>query len=221
MYMACTTCQGGVVFSWPRWMTQCDNGVYVADYPNDIALETAIPRWAYYNVTAFPDQTYNDSVAISIGRDPEGKPKQVNTISSTIPSSSSTLPRTRTSSSTSSGSTSVGNTSSGGSNTGAIVGGVVGGVVPLAILAVVAFIYLKRRKQNGGEPDTQRYSEYKTQPVSPSLGPRPMSGNPYYKPGDPTTYPTPLGDGQSSLTYVPPGSPPTYGRGQFSGVPEL
>jgi len=66
--------------------------------------------------------------------------------------------------------------------------GVVGGVVPLAILAVVAFIFIRRRRRQAGgtqlQPQIQEVSEYwKTQPpMSPILSPTSPSlpYNPYY-----------------------------------------
>ena len=44
-------------------------------------------------------------------------------------------------------------------------------------------------------------------------------------PEDPTTYPAPMGDGQSSLTYTNPLSPLHGSRvqdqGRYAGIPEL
>ena len=65
---------------------------------------------------------------------------------------------------------------------------VVGGVVPLAILAAVAFIFIRRRRRQAGgtqpQPQIQEASEYwKTQPpTSPILNPTSPSlpYNPYY-----------------------------------------
>ena len=37
-------------------------------YPHDIPPGTAVPQWAFYNVTTLPDQTYSDTVAMSVGR---------------------------------------------------------------------------------------------------------------------------------------------------------
>jgi len=218
LYMACSTCQGGMIYSWLRWITQCDS-VYVTQYPIDIAPGTAVPRWAFYDVTTLPNQTYDDSVAIGIGRDPEATPKQMSTLSLKSSTSGGSSPtHTGSGNSTVSGSK---------TNIGAIVGGVVGGVVLLIILAVVAFIFIRRQKQSGNNqpPQTPVISEYyKGQQTSPMLSPTtpipPYS--PYYNPEDPMTYPPPVGDGHSSMTYVTPLSAHgTHGQGRFSGAPEL
>ncbi|KAF9790650.1 hypothetical protein BJ322DRAFT_404530 [Thelephora terrestris] len=75
LIMACMTCQGGQSYSWIEWAHEC-NTTHVAQYPFDIPNGTAIPRWAFYNITTLPDQDYNATVAEAIGRDPEATPKQ-------------------------------------------------------------------------------------------------------------------------------------------------
>ncbi|KAF9790622.1 hypothetical protein BJ322DRAFT_402268 [Thelephora terrestris] len=73
--MACMTCQGGQSYSWITWAHECDT-TYVAQYPFDIPRGTAIPRWAFYNITTLSDQCYNVTVAEAIGRDPEATHKR-------------------------------------------------------------------------------------------------------------------------------------------------
>jgi len=118
--MACAACQDGYVYSWLTWRQQCDKGFNVTTYPYDIPQGTAIPRWAFYNVTLYPGQTYSDTVAIAIGRDPE---------ESASPTSPGAPPTSTSNNSNGRG---------GKRNIGAIVGGVVGGVVgSIALLVVV------------------------------------------------------------------------------------
>ncbi|KAF9647147.1 hypothetical protein BDM02DRAFT_3117514 [Thelephora ganbajun] len=230
LYMACSTCQGGRIYAWTKWIAQCDS-VYVTQYPHDVAQGTTIPRWAFYNITSLPDQIYNDTVAMAIGRNPEATPRSVSTVnldSNTLTTHTRTLSLTPSSSSSAPEPTDTG--SGGQNNTGAIVGGVVGGVVALIILAVIAAFCIRRRRRSGGTqplppPHTQEVSEhYKVQQTSPILSPTTanLPYNPYYNPEDPNTFPPPMGDGQSSLTYVnPPLSPHGPHGGRYSGIPEI
>jgi len=239
LYMSCSSCQGGVVYSWSTWIAQCTT-VYVTQYPHDVPYGTAIPHWAFYDVTTLPGQIYNDTVAISVGRNPEATPK---------PLSTATFGTSRTSSLGS-----LPSTTSSGTNTGSktnlpvIVGAAAGGVVVLSAIAIIVGICVRRRNRGRGNQtppqplpvqDTSEY--YKVQPTSPATPnlpystpvspkpffPVPTSPNPpfnaaYYNPEDPTTFPPPIGDGQSSVTYTNtlsahgPGGP-----GRYGGMPEL
>ena len=92
VWVTCGLMVFGFLRRWQRWITQCDN-VYVTQcarlfcffrfarvqshqnrfffisrYPHDIPPGTAVPQWAFYNVTTLPDQTYSDTVAMSVGR---------------------------------------------------------------------------------------------------------------------------------------------------------
>lgn len=50
LYMACTACQNVSTQPWSFWVQNCDS-VYVSEYPGNIPLHTAVPNWAYVNVT--------------------------------------------------------------------------------------------------------------------------------------------------------------------------
>jgi len=168
-------------------------------YPHDVPLRTAIPRWAFFNVTAPPDQTYNDTVAMSVGRDPElvASPSSESTLTplGTMVSVTLTVPGPGPT-----GPSGADNDGGGKSNTGAIVGGTVGGV-GFITLGVVGFLFVKLRKRGGGTrlssplPQTREASEYdKAQPTGPVLGPAGTNPthNPLSNPEDPTSSSPPM-----------------------------
>lgn len=125
LFMACSNCQGGEVYSWTEWAAGCSN-VYVAQYPHGIPNGTAIPHWAFYDVTTLPNQTYNDTVAMAVGRDPEATYK---------PSPDSPGPSHK-------------------NKTAAIAGGVVGGVIFIILSLIAVFFFVKRRRQDGRDQPT-------------------------------------------------------------------
>lgn len=293
LYMACSTCQGGIIYSWAKYIAQCET-VYVTQYPHDVPYGTAVPHWAFYDVTTLPNQTYSDSVAMSVGRNPEATAKVLSTATF---GTSTTRSGSKSSSTSGSGSNPTNTSTNGGSGSktplAAIVGGAVGGVVLISV-AVIAGILISRRKKNSGSqpplqplPETAEYQ--KVQPMSPMLSPggnlpyngpppqgMPYNGQPpqgmpynappqdmpynpatgptlpynaptspglpfnaspppnvsynapptqnpptgYYNPEDPTTFPPPMGDGQSSVTYTNT-STGAAGPNRYGGMPEL
>jgi hypothetical protein len=214
LYMACAACQGGQTYSWAQWVPQCTS-VYITQYPIDIAQGTAVPHWAYYNITSLPNQTWNSTVAISVGRDPEQTPKVINTVSSGASGPKSTITKTGAG-----GPTGDADGDS-KSNVGAIVGGVVGTVVPLTILAVAVFLYMRHRRQRAQQQPQTQYmpnpdeDPYKQRPMSYGVPP-PMGHVPLYNPSDPSTFPP-----QSPPTSVTYTTPPNGARGTYSGHAEV
>ncbi|KAF9647146.1 hypothetical protein BDM02DRAFT_2802311 [Thelephora ganbajun] len=224
LYMACSSCQGGQIYSWTMWVPACDS-VYVTQYPIDIAQGTAVPRWAYYNITSLPTQTYNETVAISIGRDPEELPKQISTMlseSSTGTSGKFTLTKSSTGLPGPTNANGSNNITKGGTNVGAIVGGVVGSIVPLTILAVLVLLYMRHRRQQQGQQQQQQVlspgamDPYNQRQLS-TYGP-PVTTVPFtpYNPSDPMTFPPQ--SPPNSVTYT---TPSHNTRGAYSGVPEI
>ncbi|KAI6036248.1 hypothetical protein BKA83DRAFT_4160040 [Pisolithus microcarpus] len=148
---ACAACQNGPYFNWPSWSRNCSTA-YVG-YPFSIPSGTAIPQWAYQNVTSSGD--FNIGLAQEVGDGPESAaPTALVTTSSTTASPtppptsftlSTTLPSTQplTTSSISFASS----TSSSSTQKGAIVGGVVGGGVGLAAAATVTWFFVCRRRK--------------------------------------------------------------------------
>jgi len=222
LYMACASCQEGEIYSWTAWIAACES-VYVAQYPGDIPQGTAVPRWVYSNVTASVNQTYNQPLMISIGRDPEELPNQLTTvISSSTSPGKTTLGPSITKSSTGQPSPtndSSNNTTKSERNVGAIVGGVVGSVVPLTILAVGAFFYARHRRHQQAPQQIQNADAMDpfNQRQTSMYGP-PMASSPFtpYNPSDPSTFPPQ--SPQSSVTYT---TAVHNARGTYSGVPEV
>jgi len=160
LYSACEACQDAPTRSWGEWSQNC-NDVYVAQYPFNIPGGTAIPRWAFINVTG---GSFDATDAQNVGRDPEAVgnfPVTLN-LSSTSSRSPSTLPISgRPSSSVSSSSRVPSSTIGGGlngttsndENVPAIIGGVVGAVVGLAsVLLLLFWLYLRRRRPGTAPP---------------------------------------------------------------------
>lgn len=81
-----------------------------------------------------PDGGFNDTAVASI-------------FATTVARAASTASSTSSATSSSTGSSS----SSGSSNTGGIVGGVVGGVAGLALIGLIGWLVLRRRKRNAGK----------------------------------------------------------------------
>ncbi|KAG8701987.1 hypothetical protein FRC11_011769, partial [Ceratobasidium sp. 423] len=132
------------------------------------------------------------------------------------------------------------NNKSGGSNTGAIVGGVVGGVLGIALIALIAFIVIrkgKRTKPGPREPPpTQAELE---QPTTTQFGGTHASyghasstfvptTQPYYKPYDPSDPSTFPADSYTKSVNISDLVPPlSYSQNadtrpsHFRGIPEL
>ncbi|TDL21524.1 hypothetical protein BD410DRAFT_294509 [Rickenella mellea] len=49
---ACGVCQNQTIITWSSWDTNCTT-VYVSVYPEAISTGTAIPAWAYVNVSVW------------------------------------------------------------------------------------------------------------------------------------------------------------------------
>ncbi|KAG8728160.1 hypothetical protein FRC11_011686 [Ceratobasidium sp. 423] len=204
-------------------------GIYPASIPSGVA----VPNWAYYNyVTAgvfnlaiASQQSGPESTA------PPGPSSTATSAGSTATSTSTSIPSNN-------------NNSGGGSNTGAIVGGVVGGVLGIALVALIAFIVVRRNKQERPgvdepphtpneyiQPTTTQYagtlaSYGQYQPVAQSQTFAPTI-QPYkpYDPSDPSTFPVdPYANSVNHPDTAPPLSynPTVDARpSHYHGVPEL
>jgi len=213
LYMACASCQSGQIYSWTAWIAACQV-LAVARYPKTLPQGTAVPHWAYFNVTSATNQTYDQATMIALGPNPEETPPPASTLS--ISSTSRTSSGTGTSTALP---VPTSDSSNNGPNVAAIVGGVVGSIVPLTILAVVAFFYMRHRRQQQAQPkmlNQDGMDSYEQRPTS-MYGPGYTSA-PFttYNPSDPTTFPPQ--SPQSSVTYTTPIHPT---RGTYSGAPEV
>ncbi|KIM59977.1 hypothetical protein SCLCIDRAFT_1217234 [Scleroderma citrinum Foug A] len=150
---ACSACQNGSYVNWSSWSTNCST-IYLV-YPEEIPSGTAIPHWAYQDVStsdrfnmtlAQLARDASESTAIKTQAITVAVPSNIPTASLTSGGSQGTITQSPTSSLSSSSTSTVPLTSGGSqetitqaltsspssspkSTTGAIMGGVVGGIV--------------------------------------------------------------------------------------------
>ncbi|KAJ7087850.1 hypothetical protein C8R44DRAFT_29162 [Mycena epipterygia] len=161
---ACAECQSAQVLTWSVFSKNCTT-VYPQIFAGNIPSRTAVPHWAYQNVTV--DNGFNITVAQMQLNAPE-----------------STANPTATSSTTPSG------TSSKKSNAGAIAGGVVGGVVLLALVCITAFWVIRRRRK-GVAPSNLVHTPMGYHPTGEITPFSSAIQTPkFYNPADPSTFPS-------------------------------
>ncbi|KAI9571570.1 hypothetical protein HD554DRAFT_2168839 [Boletus coccyginus] len=184
---ACSLCQNGTAISWSVWDTNCTT-VYPGVFPLDVPTGTAVPQWAFQDVTT--SDLFSVTLAQSVGDSPES------TALNNAKSTGSVYPTDASASLTASPSpTGTGTASSGSSSsTAAIVGGVVGGVVGLALIAGVVVFFVMKKKRSQTPPSALFTSP--TSPAPPSgvytdttpFVPQ-MAQSRLYDPSDPSTFP--------------------------------
>ncbi|KAF8798154.1 hypothetical protein BYT27DRAFT_7203862 [Phlegmacium glaucopus] len=133
MISACGACQGRTFIDWTTYSTNCSTVTFMT-FPKSIPSNVLVPTWAYLNLT----QTNNDFNEVAARQNASAPISS----SSSAPTASIVLP-VSTSSSTASTSQSVRKSQP---NAGAIAGGVVGGLVLIALNALAALWYLRRRR---------------------------------------------------------------------------
>ncbi|CAE6425427.1 unnamed protein product [Rhizoctonia solani] len=235
---ACSMCQGGQAGTWQRWTVNCSSTVTTSasegGYPLLIPSGVSVPHWAYYDFTL--SGIFNAVIAS----------QQTGPESSAVSSSTPTGTRTSSTSATAvATSTNVPSGSddakSSGSNTGAIVGGVVGGVVGIALIAVIAFIVVRKNKQNQNKGAESHYEQSQ---YNPQTGPQPGSGIPMmgqyqsvgqhtgvspvagsaykpYDPSDPSTFPNNYNAPSHYAESIPYSHQTPARPGQYNGAPEI
>ncbi|KAG1875167.1 hypothetical protein C8R48DRAFT_401663 [Suillus tomentosus] len=230
MMAACSDCQNATYASWSSWSTNCAQ-LSIRQYPMDIPTGTKVPNWAYLNVSG----GFDPVAAQNNGDLPEST--AINAQSTITVTDSTTFYASLTSSSTTSTGLSPTSTSSPTSpNVGAIAGGVVGAILCAAIIGLVIWFFVRRRRSfttpsaafsdtGGGPGHTQSF-------YSTSANAFPMAQQPrLYDPSDPTTFPgrphsfaDPL-TSSSSISKNPlipsPVFPQQSRLRQYAGVPEL
>lgn len=147
MIGGCSACQNATIISWATWRTNCsESSVSIGKFPKGIPANTSVPGWAFDNVTANANGTFDPLVALGETNRPDSTHAQ-------------------------------------GTRIHMIVGSVVGGVVGLALIALVASIFIKRSKNhrtgatNGkGSPVLQ--AKMKPQHQTVPYAPTPMSPPP-------------------------------------------
>ncbi|KAL0946688.1 hypothetical protein HGRIS_012875 [Hohenbuehelia grisea] len=233
---ACGACQNRTWADWGTWRTNCGAEVTnVGRFPRDIPGGTAVPGWAFMNIST-TNNTFFPAVAQALVGTPEAtgsaKPTAAPSPENTTPQTTlSTLPSISAAPSRS------GATSTSHSNAGAIAGGIVGGLAVIAIIAILAWWIITRRKTRIRSAD---FTMARPAPFPDSPSETPMKeayvSNP---PGIPVIHvssPEPL-TSSDSLNYTsstpapstiytthegqkyPTGHEPTH-RG-YSGAPEI
>jgi len=230
LFMACTACQGVTdIDQWSVWDANCAS-IYVSQYPGVIPVGTAVPHWAYLNVTLANIWSATDSETATDNPESSGAPIPTATVSG----SSSTSPGSHTTGNAAGASGSVGSNSSGSkssSNAGAIAGGVVGGLAALGIIAGLVTWFLVRKRRNaaasGQNVVAPNYEYTPAAPYSPTPHSEPQMK--LYNPNDPSSFPVPVGGDLPSLNTSNSGNvypstlydPSNQQRGRYTGAPEL
>jgi len=128
---ACSLCQGESQQGWNIYIQNCSH-TYIGQYPEEILSTTAVPHWAYIDISGTNLLDINQAEAI--GDIPETTEGFVST--ATITATQTVLVTA----------TASGTKGAGSSIVGPIVGGVVGGVAFVALVAVAGFYFMIRRK---------------------------------------------------------------------------
>ncbi|RPD61860.1 hypothetical protein L226DRAFT_535239 [Lentinus tigrinus ALCF2SS1-7] len=229
MINACATCQGQLAYTIP-WATYAQNcsTVYLQKFPADIPLGTAVPAWAYLDITR--NGTFNPDAAEAIAN--QNKPDTTATVSVISSSSSSisspTAPASTTggaNGSSPSGSAGQSSAASSKSDVGPIVGGVVGGVVGAIAIGLGIFFFLRHRRNQaksqptgpvepagGSEAQYAQYAQYphpqypaydEKSPTQEVIQPLVQPSPKLYDPNDPSTFPT-TGDANTGSLHTYP-----------------
>ncbi|KAG8715399.1 hypothetical protein FRC11_004299 [Ceratobasidium sp. 423] len=200
---ACALCQKDLSGSWGQWVASCPSSmINVGKYPIPLPTGVAVPSWAYYdfttagafNVAIASQQSGLESTAGSgptATSAPNPLPTSTTGGNGDVPTSKPVKTQSQSSS----------------NNMGAIIGGVVGGVLGIALICLIAFVLLRKRKPE--DPVTQYPEAGKKPPMTAQANlVTPMTGqvHPYqfgvpnqpiltpeykpYDPSDPATFPT-------------------------------
>ncbi|RPD74550.1 hypothetical protein L226DRAFT_77477 [Lentinus tigrinus ALCF2SS1-7] len=184
--MACQLCQANItynVLAWTEYAQNCVNKT-ILSYPRPVPSGTAIPAWAYQNVTK--SNRFNGSEALDVSQ--QGLPDTTGTNLPPIPTASATVsvPSSRKS-----------------SDVGVIVGGAVGGVLGLALFGVLLYHALRREDyervaqgQATEEPPMsaairRAHTRRDTGETDRSMSLLSTYTMPIYNPDDPSTFPPP------------------------------
>jgi len=174
---ACASCQDRNFLAWSRYQTNCST-VYVSTFSQRIPPNTAVPNWAYEDVTV--DDNFNATRAQSdLGPETTGVSQTTRTGGVGPSGTPTTAPPSK------------------GSSAGPIAGGVVGGIVGLALIAGLAFWFIRRRRSQKALANPFNNSDgpgilASPAPMSYATPPPPVTGQAQklYDPADPSTFPT-------------------------------
>ncbi|KAI0773866.1 hypothetical protein C8Q74DRAFT_1267134 [Fomes fomentarius] len=205
---ACATCQGqeDYVIPWSTYARNCST-VYVQKYPEPIPAGTAVPAWAYIDITA--NNTFDPEAAQALAN--QDAPESTASVKPSSTSGSLAGSPSETQSSNGAPQAGGNSSSSKSSNIGPIVGGVVGGVVGLIAIGLAIFFFLRYKRNRadhqaptgpldltGGTGGYTQYAQYPQYPQYEEKSPtqevtQPLVANQsprLYDPNDPSTFPT-------------------------------
>ncbi|EIW75913.1 hypothetical protein CONPUDRAFT_169153 [Coniophora puteana RWD-64-598 SS2] len=183
LFSACGYCQGASYISWQDWITACPV-VYKQTFPSQIPSNTAVPQWAFLDVTTTGN--WNATAAQAAGDLPENS---ATSLPSATTSSNPDATMNLSPSSTFQVSPDPTPVSHRGLSVGAIAGIAIGGAAVLTALATAFFIWNRRRagSRQGVAPSSVDVSHTVSPWYSSDSDPRtPLK---YYDPNDPTTFP--------------------------------
>ncbi|KAJ7510060.1 hypothetical protein B0H11DRAFT_1173923 [Mycena galericulata] len=197
---ACSDCQSGKVLTWSEFNVNCTT-VYLQQFSGNIPSATAVPHWAYQNVTV--NNGFNATLAQMQLNAPESTHNSQPTATNTPSGSPTSSPKQ--------------------SDAGAIAGGVVGGVVLLALACIGAFCVIRRRRK-GVAPSQMPMGYNATGQITPFSSA--IQTPKLYDPADPSTFPPSVSSAyQSSRVQSPSYSGFTVTdqprTTQYSGAPEV
>ncbi|KAG8947327.1 hypothetical protein FRC00_009169 [Tulasnella sp. 408] len=213
--------------------------ITLAQYPLDIPTGTGVPAWAYQDVSLH--DRWNETLALpQISVAPESTYYGTPTATLSYRSSTAGDVATQTGATSATVSqTSAASTESSKSNTGPIVGGAVGGTIALLIIGVLAWLLIRRRRNEALVPSLLavylpgggQMGEANNYPVAvdygtsyPASSPTLFSGSKrtsktlkLYDPEDPSTFPkTPSSFGYQPPTLTNTATPPHKGSTSIS-----
>ncbi|KAJ7632800.1 hypothetical protein FB45DRAFT_913531 [Roridomyces roridus] len=198
---ACSECQSAQVITWTDFNKNCSTP-YLQIFNQNIPPATAVPHWAYQNVTAQTDDKFNATLAQLQVNGPEStsNPQPTTTNLPSVSPSASASPGKK-------------------SHAGAIAGGVVGGVVFVALIGIATFSLIRRRHKGvapssivGGYRTPGEITPFRSTAQTPKL----------YDPSDPSTFPPSLSSGRmQSPAYSGNTLPSEQPRAQYTGAPEV
>jgi len=188
---ACAECQGAGILQWSTYSTNCTE-VDLTIFLGNIPLDTAVPHWAYQDVTV--GDAFNSTLAQLQVNAPEST-----AIPAPTPSATPSIVKTSSPSK---------------SNAGPIAGGVIGGVVLLSLICIAVFWFIRRRRR-GVAPSNSISTPmgyHATGDVTPftSAAPSPK----LYNHADPST----LASSPSSAMYASAMTHSTYSGNTATGL---
>ncbi|TFK92335.1 hypothetical protein K466DRAFT_236269 [Polyporus arcularius HHB13444] len=222
VFAACGLCQGANIDPWPTYSTNCTQ-VYLKKYPEPIPGGTAVPAWAFLDVTTNSTFDIDAAMALASQDAPDVRSNSTSSATSSATSSStstsasapSAVTTSTKSVSTISGSTSYIPSASASAwsvpdhqhnDVGAIVGGTIGGVVGVLFTGVLMYYVVFRKPRDAQTPINEDDSAnssavlhiggpHNDQYVVSPTSMKSINGALLYDANDPRTYPPPIGVG--------------------------